>query len=134
LIQGGHGSEDPWLPLLASGKLVGDYTPIKIYQDVAREMGRDPGSVVISSQDLSFLRELVASSHSRDVQALVSMLAFSIRPRIDPEVARETYKRYLGVDVGEERAVAMLSDLIARWCLEAGDIMGIIRIRSYSRS
>ncbi len=119
---------------MASGKLVGDYTPIKIYQEVARERGKDPGSVVISSQDLGFLRELVVSSPSRDVQALASMLAASIRARIDPEVARETYRRYLGVDVGEERAVAMISDLVAKWCLEAADIMGIIRIKGYSRS
>lgn len=127
-------SSEGWMPLLASGKLVSDYTPIRIYQEVAREKGKDPGSVVISTQDLLFLRDLVVSSSSRDVHAIISILASSIKARIDPEVARETYRRYLGVDIGEESAVSMISELVARWCLEAADTMGIIKIKGYLRS
>jgi hypothetical protein len=122
------------MPFLASGKLVSDYTPIRIYQEVAREKGKDPGSVVITTQDLMFLRDLVASSSSRDVQAIVSVLALLIKARIDPDVARETYRRYLGVDIGEESAVSMISELVARWCLEAADTMGIIKIKGHLRS
>lgn len=118
-----------WRPLLASGRLVGDYTPIRIYQEVAREMGRDPSSVVISSEDLRYVREFVAAAGSRDVVGLISMLIPIIKSRIDPAVARETYKRYLGIDVSEDRAVHMISDLVARWCIEAAELMGIIRIR-----
>ncbi len=117
-----------WRPLLASGRLVGDYTPIRIYQDVAREMGRDPGAVVISSNDLKRLREAVASG-AKDIGGLVSTLGSIIKSRIDPVVAREAYKRYLGVDVGEDRAVEMISDLVAKWCIEAAEIMGVIRIK-----
>lgn len=127
---GSSGAGDSWRPLLASGKLVGSYTPIRIYQDVAREMGKDPGSVLISSEDLRFLRDLVASSSDRSISFLISAVARNIKNRIDPIVARETYKRYLGVDVGEERAVEMLSQLVARWCIEAADTIGIIRIKS----
>jgi len=129
-----HGREDRWVPLLASGKLATDYMPIKIYQEVAREMGRDPGSVVISTEDLKLLREFVVSSPSKDVGTLISILASSIRARIDPEVARETYKRYLGVDIDHETAVSMISELVAKWCLEAADTMNIVRIRGHLRS
>ncbi|MEM4970250.1 MAG: hypothetical protein QXE01_03235 [Sulfolobales archaeon] len=122
------------MPFLASGKLVSDYTPIRIYQEIAREKGKDPSSVVISSQDLGFLRDLVTNSSSRDVQAIISILASSIKTRIDPEVARETYRRYLGADIGEESAVSMISELVAKWCIEAADTMGIIRIKGYLRS
>ncbi|MEM0439051.1 MAG: hypothetical protein QXX84_00405 [Sulfolobales archaeon] len=120
-----------WRPFLASGRLVGDYTPIRIYQEVAREMGRDPGSVVISSEDLGYLRNLVISSSVRDVMSLVSMLVPLVKTRIDPSVAREVYKRYLGVDVGEDRAVEMISELVAKWCIEAAELMGIISIKGF---
>lgn len=120
-----------WRPLLASGKLVGDYTPIRIYNEVAREMGKDPGSVVISSEDLVYLRELVMTSSARDVTTLVSMLIPLIRGRIDPAIASETYKRYFGVDIGEARAVELISELVAKWCIEAAELMGIIRIKGH---
>lgn len=123
------GPEASWRPLLASGRLVGDYTPLRIYQEVAREMGRDPGAVVITTQDVLYVERLAREAGIGDLEAILSVLRSSIAGRIDPEVASEAYRRYLGTDVGAEASIRMISDLVARWCVEAAELMGFLRIR-----
>lgn len=92
-------------------------------------MGRDPSAVVITSQDVLYTGSLVKEAAVGDLEALLSALRSSIAGRVDPEVARETYRRYLGIDVGVEASVKMISDLVAKWCVEAAELMGFLRIR-----
>jgi hypothetical protein len=49
--------------------------------------------------------------------------------RIDPDVAAEAYKRYLkGSYVSNEDAVRLLARVLAAWCIEAGEMLGYIKI------
>lgn len=130
--QRGDTGESRWLPLLATGSLGVDYEILRRYFEVARELGRDPSSVLLTSDDLNYLRVSVNTSSSRDLDTIISLLVNRFIDRIDPLVASETYRRFLGVEhIDQDTAVRMFARVLAVWCIEAGETLGYVRIHGW---
>ncbi|MEZ0289565.1 MAG: hypothetical protein ABWJ42_00535 [Sulfolobales archaeon] len=117
-----------WLPLLASGRIDVDYSIIKYYVNIARELGRDHSSILISSDDLNYVKLSVENISSKKLDVLIDLLSKRFMDRIDPYLAKETYKRYLGLEVDENTAVKMLARVLAAWCVEAAETLGYLKI------
>lgn len=116
-------------PLLATGELVKDYTPLFQYIKTAAEMGRDKAKeeVIIKNSDLEKVREL-ASTTKLSLPDLINRLSDYVRHRIDPEVAVKALAKYLGREVSEEYAVLYYSRLIACWAIEAATTLNMVKI------
>ncbi|MEM4965666.1 MAG: hypothetical protein QXS45_02700 [Sulfolobales archaeon] len=122
-------NKSEWMPLLASGVIGADYTVVKFYIEVAREMNKDYSSILISSEDLGYVKLAVENMASRKLDFLIDLISKRFTDRIDPYIARETYKRYLKVDVDERTAVQMLSRVLAVWCIEAAEVLGYVKLQ-----
>lgn len=117
------------MPLLSSGKLVSDYTPLKIYIDIARERGLDIDKLILSSEDLEYVRNLVNEIASRDISTITKILIEKFQSRVNPDIAREAYRRYIGSDIDGDIASKMIAEILAKWCIEAAETLGIISIK-----
>jgi len=120
-------------PLLATGELVKDYTPLFHYIKTAVELGRDKAreEAIIKNSDLEKVRELTTTT-KLSLTDLIDKLSDHIRHRIDPEVAVKALTKYLGHEVPEEYAVIYYSRLIACWVIEASTTLNIVKISSRS--
>ncbi len=116
-------------PLLATGKLVEDYTPLFQYLDVAMELGKTEAkeAILIRSADLEKVRELAGSARLTVAQ-LINSLTEYVRHRIDPEVATVALSRYLNREVTTEYAITFYAKLLSCWIIEASSTLNIIML------
>lgn len=124
--------ESKWMPLLASGRFNIDYNIIRIYHEIARERNVSSDKAILDSEDLVYLKKLAENSPT-DLYTAIDLLSKRFVDRIDPSIATETIKRYTGAEVDEKTAVNMIAKTIAMWCIEAGEILGYIRLRESYR-
>lgn len=117
-------------PLLATGDLVEDYTPLFQYIDTAVELRKYEAreTVLIRNSDLEKVREL-ASTTRLTVAQLINDLTEYVKHRIDPEVAVKALAKYLNHDVTADYAVTFYSRLLSCWIVEASSTLGIIRLK-----
>lgn len=117
-------------PLLATGEVVGDYSPLFYYIDVASELGMQEAkeSILIRNADLERVKELTTSSKLTLGQVIESLTDY-VKPRVDPKVATLALSRYLNHQVTEDYAIAFYSRLISCWIVEAAASLNIIRLR-----
>jgi hypothetical protein len=121
------------MPLLATGRLGADYNLIKIYYETALEKGVSPEKIILNSDDLNYLKIFVENSSSRDLWTIIDVLSKRFIDRIDPVIAKETIEKYLNTKVDPEVAANMIARVVAMWCIEAGEVLGYIRLRDYLR-
>jgi len=121
------------MPLLATGKLGADYNFIKIYYETALEKGVSPEKIILNSEDLIYLKTLVENTSSRDLGTIIDVLSKRFIDRIDPLIAKEAIEKYLNTKIDPEVAVNMIARVIAIWCIEAGEMLGYIKLRDYFR-
>ena len=116
-------------PPFASGRIGGDYEPLFLYWEAARSAGREDlvESSMLGEEDYRLVRELAGRVSS--LGELLDILVERMYGRIDPEVAREAYRRY-GVEASGEDARLLLARLLAAWLIEAAEYWGYIRLRS----
>ncbi len=125
--------ESKWKPLLATGKLGGDYNLLKIYYETALRRGVSPDKIIFNSEDLYYLRVIAENSVSKDLGTVIDLLTKRFVDRIDPSAAQETIEKYLGTKIDPETAVNMIAKILAIWCIEAGESLGYIKLRDYYR-
>ena len=123
------GGEGGWRPPFASGKIAGSYEPLKIYMELARERGREDllDASILREEDFRMLRERVEREGRVRLLDLLNELEEYFAERVDPELAREAYRRY-GLDLATGDARKRLARLMAAWLLEAGEEWGYVRL------
>jgi len=122
------------LPFFADGSIVGDYKPLIKYWELLKKVGRDMESVVLKREDFKYLEEVVESNPGLDVASLINMLQYRFLERIDCKLAAEAYREVYGFDIGEEDACKNLARIVAGWLIEAGESMGVLKLRIPWRS
>ncbi len=118
----------PRRPPFASGKVAGDYEPLFLYWEAARERGREDliEAATLREEDYKVLQR--EAGKGLGLEALLEALTSYMEERVDPEVAAEAYRRY-GVEAGPEDARRLIARLLASWLVEAGEYWGFVRLR-----
>ncbi len=118
----------PRRPPFASGKVAGDYEPLFLYWEVARERGREDliEAATLREEDYKVLQREAGEGLGLD--ALLEALTSYMEDRVDPVVAAEAYRRY-GVEASPEDARRLIARLLASWLVEAGEYWGFVRLR-----
>ena len=83
---------------------------------------------MLSQGDFDYLRSLVDNRPGLTVGDLLQYLTPLFRERVDGEVARASMKS-MGVDVAEEEAKTIISELLAGWLIESGEYWRILKLR-----
>ncbi len=117
-------------PILATGELVEDYTPLFQYMETAVELGKHEAkeAILIRNADLEKVKELVGSAKLTLAQ-LVESLTEYVRPRVDPEVALTALTKYLNHETTVDYATTFYSRLVSCWIIEASSTLNLIRLR-----
>ena len=125
----GLGEEEGWRPPFASGRIAGVYEPLRLYLEVARELGREDlvERAVLSEEDFSWLRQRVSQAGRLRLLDLLDELEERFIERVDPEVAREAFRRY-GVELSAGDARRRIARLLASWLVEAGEEWGHVKL------
>jgi len=121
--------EEGWRPPFASGRIAGVYEPLKYYLEVARERGREDlvERALLSEEDFAWLREKIGEAGRLKLSELLDELEERFLERVDPEIAREAYRRY-GVELSPEDARRRIARLLASWLVEAGEEWGHVKL------
>ncbi len=121
--------EEGWRPPFATGRIAGGYEPLKYYLEVARERGREDlvERALLSEEDFEWLRGRIAEARRIRLLDLLDELEDRFLERVDPEVAREAFKRY-GVEISSGDAQHRIARLLASWLVEAGEEWGHLRL------
>ena len=116
------------LPFLADGSVVGDYTPLFHYWEIARRKGREEliEKAMLISEDFRFLERIV-EREKYSLHRLLNILEDYYTPRLDPGIAREALREAYGVDIWEEDARRRIARILAGWLIEASKQWGKIR-------
>jgi len=122
-------NETPWKPLFASGELINDYEPLRVYLEEARRRGREDlvERALLSQEDFSYLSEALKSSSN--LLELMEKLKARFIDRVDGEVAVEAFRK-LGLNVDVNFARDRIAYIIAGWLLEAGKHWKILSFKS----
>ncbi len=123
------GEEEGWRPPFASGRIAGVYEPLRLYLEVARELGREDlvERAVLSEEDFSWLRQRVSEAGRLRLLDLLDELEERFLERVDPEVAREAFRRYV-VELSAGDARRRIARLLASWLVEAGEEWGHVKL------
>lgn len=108
-----------WKPLFASGELVNDYEPLRLYLEEARSRGREDlvEKALLTQDDFTHLLDTMrVTSNLLD---LIEKLKPRFLERIDGEIAREAFKK-MGLEVDANFARERIAYIMACWLLEAG--------------
>ncbi len=116
------------LPFLANGSVVGDYTPLFQYWEIAREKGREElvEKAMLVNEDFKFLERIV-EREKFSLHRLLNILEDYYVSRLDPSIAREALRKAYGVDIWEEDARRRIARILAGWLIEASRQWGKIR-------
>jgi len=119
-------------PFLADGSLVGDYTLLFKYWEIARSKDLSIAEkAILSHKDFSELERIVNIYRGRSIVELINYFKNNMKNRIDPEIAVEAYKRTYGIEVEESIAVDKLATILASWLMEAARQLKIISYHSW---
>lgn len=120
-------------PPFASGRLAGDYEPLFLYWEAAREAGRENllGEAMLREEDYRLVSRLAGETPR--LGDLLERLEEEMAGRVDPGLAAKAYRRY-GLEIDPEDARRLIARLLAAWLLEAAEYWGFIRLRGEDRA
>ncbi len=118
-------------PLLATGKLGGDYQLIITYWQTAGGAGSEKAEKIVLNRD-DFKRaekilEKISGRKTR-VSELIEDFSSFFKDRIDPELAEEAYLKAHGVRISGKEAAKKVCEALAIWLLEALESEGKISL------
>ena len=117
-----------WKPTFATGKLVRDYEPLRLYLELVK--GTEwYDRAFLSQRDFERLVDVVKRINGKaNLLAVWKELAEEMKDRIEPKAAFEALTRS-GYEVkDEEEARELMAKLLAGWLLEAGEEWDLIRL------
>ncbi|MEM4035952.1 MAG: hypothetical protein QXU97_05020 [Fervidicoccaceae archaeon] len=120
-------------PLCSTGSLIGDYSLLYKYRELAERRNRELAeSIVPTRETLAELQNLVLSGRS-SLAELKEILAREIAKRIDSSAAREACESLYGTAFTEGEAVAKVADMAALWTIEVAEYFGMVRLSRRSK-
>ncbi len=119
-------------PMFSTGTVVGkyDYRVLMRYIEEVRERrGADAAANAIpSSDDITYAEQLVRSG-VKNVSDLLEKLTERFLPRVHVEEALAAVREGYGAGYSGEEAARKIARLLAGWCIEICETLGILRIR-----
>ena len=122
-------------PLLATGKIVSDYRPLKEYWGLVKKVGKDNDFIKREYLDYleSFLNQLEADARgSREIilRKILDKLESYIEKDIDEDLAARALENCcIGGKLDNIQAKKIIARIIAGYLLEYLDSLGKIRIK-----
>lgn len=122
-------------PLLASGKIVRDYRPLREYWELAKKVGKDKD--VIKSEYLDYVESLMSqfeayAGESREIvlRNILDRLENYIEKDVDEGLASRALENCCPSEKSDGmQAKKMIAHIIAGYLLEYLDSLGKIRIK-----
>ena len=121
-----QGSEEK-RPLLATGRVVGDYETLLRYVELARERGLKPEDYTLTREDVEYAMRIF--EERRSLLEVIDALKRKFAARLDCRLASEAMRLSKGVVVPENQACDYVSSLYAGWLVEACETLGLVRLR-----
>ncbi len=121
----------PWTPPFASGELVYDYEPLRVYLELAKRKGREDliEKALLTQEDFTILSSLVI--RRMNLLDLIDVLKQRFMERIDGDIAKEAFTS-IGLNVSTDFARERLAYILAGWLLEAGKYWKILTFKEPS--
>ncbi len=117
-------------PLLASGRIVGDYEPLFKYWELAKNVDKSIAeNATLKNEDFDYLLELLSRRKIISLIELLNKLEEYMLSRVDAEVAAKALKEVYNVEYGLEDARRKIARILAGWLIEASNIWGDIRLK-----
>ncbi len=116
---------------MATGNVIDNYEPLFYYWKKARNRKREDliEKTLIREEDLELLKSVIEKSNELNLEDLLGKLSKTVLNRIDASIAKEALEDY-GISVDEESARELIARILAGWIIEAGEIRGILKLRS----
>lgn len=112
--------------MMATGKVISDYTPLMEY---LRLLSQEEREVFLpTSKDIDALINKVKAGNM-NLNELLEELAVSLIERVIPSKAHEAVKRAWHVEYDPDRASKEIARELAGWIIELADVLGAIRLK-----
>ncbi len=120
--------ENNEIPFFGDGTIVGSYKPLFEYWKLLKEKHLSIDSSLLRPDDFKYVKELVEKHRKIMLQDLISELTKYFLNRIDCDLAKEAYRRALGIELSKEDACKKLAEILAGWLIEAANNTGLLKL------
>jgi hypothetical protein len=122
--------ENDHKPLLATGKLGGNYRLLYSYWKFAGGSGSEKAeAILLNKGDFEKALSIIERENRIPLGKLVEHFKKIFLPRIDSELAVRAYKEVYGIEAPSDVAVEEVAKTIALWLLEALELEGKISFK-----
>ena len=120
--------ENHEIPFFGDRTIVGSYKPLFEYWKLLKERHLSIDSSLLHPDDFTYVKELVEKYGKVGLQDLINELTTYFLNRINCELAKEAYRRALGIELSKEDACRKLAEILAGWLIEAAKNTGLLRL------